>query len=127
VLPGTVKASDTTGITVLGVELELMAEQDVGGRDTNLLEGVLVAPTETSEMVARLMSKCLAGQAGAQMVPDQDTPYMSNNTVETLDALEVEHAPQREGHPTGKATLERALRSIKEFVCSLFHFFADHL
>lgn len=114
VLPGTVKASDTTSITVLGVELKLMAVQDVGGRDVNLLDGVLVAPTETSEMVARLMSECLAGQAGAQMVTDQGTPYMASHTVETLDALGVEHAPQREGHPTGKATLERAFRSIKD-------------
>ena len=114
VLPDTVKASDTTGLTVLGVELKLIAVQDVGGRDTNLLDGVLIGPTETSEMVAKLMSECLAGQAGAQMVTDQGTPYMATGTVETLDDLEVEHAPQREGHPTGKATLERAFRSIKD-------------
>ncbi|MFW5740105.1 MAG: hypothetical protein ACOC1F_07035, partial [Myxococcota bacterium] len=74
VLPHTVKSADTTSITVLGIERELIAVQDVGGRDTNLLDGVLVAPTETSEMVTELMRKCLAGQAGAQMLTDQGTP-----------------------------------------------------
>ncbi|MBW2736028.1 MAG: hypothetical protein JRH20_26885 [Deltaproteobacteria bacterium] len=114
VLPDTMKAADTTSITVLGVELKLIAVQDVGGRDANLLDGVLVGPTETSEMVAKLMTECLAGCAGAQMLTDQGTPYMAKHTVETLDALEVEHAPQREGHPTGKATIERAFRSLKD-------------
>ena len=114
VLPDTVKAADTTTITVLGVELKLIAVQDVGGRDVNLLDGVLVGPTETSEMVAKLMTECLEGRAGAQMLTDQGTPYMAKHTVETLDALGVEHAPQREGHPTGKATIERAFRSLKD-------------
>jgi hypothetical protein len=45
---------------------------------------------------------------------------MAKHTVQTLDALEVEHAPQREGEPTGKATIERAFRSIKDAGASLF-------
>ena len=120
VLPGTMKAADTTAVTVLGVDLKLVAVQDVGGRDVSLLDGVLVGPTENSEMVVKLMSECLAGHAGAQMLTDQGTPYMAKHTVQSLDALEVEHAPQREGEPTGKATLERAFRSIKDAGRELF-------
>lgn len=120
VLPGTMKAADTTSLTVLGVDLKLIAVQDVGGRDVSLLDGVLVGPTETSEMVAKLMTECLEGKAGAQMLTDQGTPYMAKHTAETLALLEVEHAPQREGEPTGKATLERAFRSIKDAGQHLF-------
>ena len=120
VLPGTMKAADTTSLTVLGVDLKLIAVQDVGGRDVSLLDGVLVGPTETSEMVAKLMTECLEGRAGAQMLTDQGTPYMAKHTAETLALLAVEHAPQREGEPTGKATLERAFRSIKDAGQHLF-------
>ena len=61
----------------------------------------------------------MASHPGAQVLTDQGTPYMANTVCEALDALEVEHAPQREGDPQAKATLERAFRSVKTFAAPL--------
>jgi DNA-binding transcriptional ArsR family regulator len=37
-----------------------------------------------------------------QAITDQGTPYMAEETRAALGALEAEHAPQKEGDPTGK-------------------------
>jgi hypothetical protein len=52
VLPDTHVAADTTDIQVLGVKLKLMATQDIGGRDVDLLDGVLADQTESADKSA---------------------------------------------------------------------------
>lgn len=120
VLPDTQMAADTTDIDVLGVRLKLMATQDIGGRDVDLLDGVLIDQTESADKIAQLFTETLAGMAGAQMLTDQGTPYMAGATTATLEQLGVEHVPQKEGHPTGKATIERAFKTIKDVGRGLF-------
>jgi hypothetical protein len=120
VLPQTQMASDTTDIEVLGVGLKLMASQDIGGRDVSLLDGVLIDEHESADNIASLFAKTLQGLAGAQMCTDQGTPYMAQATTHTLEQLGVEHAPQKEGDPMGKATIERAFRTIKDVAAQLF-------
>ena len=120
VLPDTQMAADTTDIDVLGVRLKLMATQDIGGRDVDLLDGVLIDQTESADKIARLFTDTLWAMAGAQMLTDQGTPYMAGATTDTLEQLGVEHVPQKEGHPTGKATIERAFKTIKDVGRGLF-------
>jgi transposase InsO family protein len=130
VLPDTQMAADTTDIDVLGVRLKLMATQDIGGRDVDLLDGVLIDQTESADKIAQLFTETLAGLAGAQMLTDQGTPYMAGATTATLEQLGVEHVPQKEGHPTGKATIERAFKTIKDVGRGLFGItnrLAEHL
>ncbi|MDH5676868.1 MAG: hypothetical protein OEZ06_32430, partial [Myxococcales bacterium] len=52
----------------------------------------------------------------AQLLTDQGSPYMAKQTLELLDALDVEHAPQREADPQGKATIERAFGTCKQML-----------
>jgi transposase InsO family protein len=130
VLPDTQMAADTTDIDVLGVRLKLMATQDIGGRDVDLLDGVLIDQTESADKIAQLFTETLSGLAGAQMLTDQGTPYMARATTDTLEQLGVEHVPQKEGHPTGKATIERAFKTIKDVGRDLFGItnrLAEHL
>jgi transposase InsO family protein len=130
VLPDTQMAADTTDIDVLGVRLKLMATQDIGGRDVDLLDGVLIDQTESADKIAQLFTQTLAGMAGAQMLTDQGTPYMAAASTQCLEKLGVEHVPQKEGHPTGKATIERAFKTIKDVGRGLFDLtnrLAEHL
>lgn len=113
VLPDTQIAADTTGLSAFGVPLKLVAAQDVGGRDLDLLDSVVVDDHESAEIVARVLTEALADAPGAQVIVDQGTPYMAQATVDALDALEAEHAPQREGDPRGKSTIERAFETLK--------------
>jgi len=113
VLPGTQFAADTTDIAAFGVPLKLLAVQDVGGRDQNLLDGVIIDQTENSDLVADIIEKACSECPGAQVLTDQGTPYMAKDTVEKLRALELEHSPQKEGDPIGKATVERAFGIVK--------------
>jgi hypothetical protein len=112
-LPQTQLAADTTDLTAFGVPLKLVAAQDVGGRDQDLLDSVVIDDYESAEVVVRLFSQALAGLQGAQALTDQGTPYMAQETARALDELEAEHAPQREGDPRAKATIERAFESVK--------------
>ena len=113
-LPGIQAAADTTGLSAFGVGMDLIALQDVGGRDTDLLEGIVVDRTENAERVEQLLLETMRDRPGMQLITDQGTPYMAKLTRDALDALEVEHAPQREGDPLGKATLERSFRTLKD-------------
>ncbi|MAF64548.1 MAG: hypothetical protein CMJ84_02655 [Planctomycetes bacterium] len=113
-VPDTQLAADTTDLCAFTVPLKLMAAQDVGGRDADLLDAVIVDDHESAELVARVLTKALADQPGQQVLTDQGTPYLAQTTRDALDDLEAEHAPQREGHPQGKATIERAFGSIKQ-------------
>lgn len=113
-LPDTQLAADTTDLQAFGVPLKLMAVQDVGGRDADLLDQVLVSDQESAPRIARLVESCLSQAGGEQLVTDQGTPYLAEALRQVLEERQVEHAPQREGDPLGKATIERAFGSVKE-------------
>lgn len=113
VLPDTQIATDTTGLSAFGVPLKLVAAQDVGGRDQDLFDSVVVDDHESAEIVAQVLAESLADTPGAQVIVDQGTPYMARATLDALEGLEAEHAPQREGEPQAKATIERAFETAK--------------
>jgi len=113
-LPDVLIGADTTDISAFGVALKLVAAQDVGGRDTSLFDAIVVDDRESAEHVVRVLDEVLRGKPGAQVITDQGTPYMAARTKQALDELGVEHAPQREGDPCGKSTVERAFRSLKD-------------
>jgi len=114
VLPGTQVGADTTDLEAFGVKLKLVAAQDIGGRDQDLFDAVVVDDHESAEAASRVFQHALQDRAGAQAVTDQGTPYMAEALRAALEALGVEHAPQREGDPCGKSTVERAFRSLKD-------------
>jgi hypothetical protein len=93
--------------------LKLVAAQDIGGRDTDLFDAILVDDAESAEQVERVFRAALADMPGAQMITDQGSPYLAHATRELLEKLEVEHAPQKEADPRGKATVERAFLTVK--------------
>jgi hypothetical protein len=113
VLPDTQLAGDTTDITAFDCDLKLIATQDVGGRDDKLLESVVIDDHESAELVIEAFTEAIDGREGLQAIVDQGTPYMAQATREALEALGAEHAPQVEGTPTDKATMERALGTAK--------------
>ncbi len=118
-LPDTQVAADTTDILAFGVPLKLVAAQDVGGRDQDLFDAILVDEKENAELVSQVLIEALSGLEGAQVITDQGTPYLAAKTREQLDQLDVEHAPQREADPTAKATIERAFGTIKSIAAPL--------
>jgi len=113
VLPKTQLGADTTDLKAFGVPLKLVAAQDIGARDECLFDSVLVENRETAELVAQVMTDAAANNPGIQAITDQGSTYMAKATAEALEQLEVEHAPQKEGDPTGKATVERAFGTLK--------------
>jgi hypothetical protein len=118
-LPDTQLAADTTDLRAFGVRLKLVAAQDIGGRDQDLFDAVVVDDHESAELVRDVLERALRGHAGAQALTDQGTPYMAALVADALDALDVEHAPQKEAHPQGKATIERAFSTIKSIAAPL--------
>jgi hypothetical protein len=119
-LPDTQVAADTTDLNVFGVKLKLIASQDVGGRDNDLLDHVIVDTHEDAARVEEVLNHSLAGLEGAQAITDQGTPYMAELTRNALEDMQVDHAPQREGDPLGKATIERAFGTVKTIAAPLF-------
>jgi transposase InsO family protein len=119
VLPDTQIGADTTDLSVLGVPLKLVAAQDIGGRDSNLFDDVIVDDHENAQHVIDVLTAAIAGREGMQVITDQGTPYMAKATREALDQLHAEHAPQREGNPTGKATVERGFGILKTIAAPL--------
>jgi hypothetical protein len=113
-LPDTQIGADTTDLCAFGVPLKLIAAQDIGGRDQDLFDSVLIDDHESADKVVAVLSKALQECPGAQGITDQGTPYMAELTRDALDELQAEHAPQREANPIGKATVERAFRTIKD-------------
>lgn len=113
VVPGTQLGADTTDTSAFGVPLKLVAAQDVGGRDECLFDSVIVDDHESAEHVVRVVTEALAGREGMQVITDQGTPYMAEATRAALEQAAAEHAPQREGDPLGKATVERAFGTLK--------------
>ena len=113
VLPKTQLGADTTDLKAFGVPLKLVAAQDIGARDESLFDAVLVETRETAQVVVQVMTDAVADNPGIQAITDQGATYMAKATTEALEQLDVEHAPQKEGDPTGKATVERAFGTIK--------------
>lgn len=92
----------------------MIAAQDVGGRDADLFDGVVVDTAESADRIRDLLTQVLSPDGGEQVVTDQGTPFMAGELADALDQLGAEHAPQREGDPLGKATIERAFRTVKD-------------
>jgi len=118
-VPGLQFGEDTTDFEVFGVRLKLIGLQDIGGRDQSLLDSVIVDDHESSDLVVETFTSTLRALAGAQFLTDQGTPYMAQKTREALAELEIEHAPQKEGDPPGKATLERAFGLLKPILAPI--------
>ncbi len=113
ILDDTQFAADTTDLSAFDVSLKLIAAQDIGGRDQDLFDAIIVDDHESADLVAEVLTNALRDLPGAQAITDQGTPYLAKLTRDTLDDLEVEHAPQREADPQGKATVERAFETVK--------------
>jgi transposase InsO family protein len=119
VVPDTQLGADTTDLSVLGVPLKLVAAQDIGGRDRALFDSVVVDDHESAEHVVDVLTAATAGREGLQAITDQGTPYMAQLTRDALAELGVEHAPQREGDPLGKSTVERGFGILKTIAAPL--------
>lgn len=117
--PGTQLGGDTTDVRVLGLDLKLVGVQDLGAREQQLFEAFELQEQESSEVVVRVLTEALAGREGLQFVIDQGTPYMAQATKDACDASGVEHAAQKEGTPTEKATVERAWHTVKAALAPL--------
>jgi len=118
-LAGTQFAGDTTDLKAFGICLKLVASQDIGGRDQDLLSSVLVDEHESALLVGEVLADTLRDLPGAQFISDQGTPYLAEHTEQVLEQLGVEHAPQREADPLGKATIERAFGTVKAIAAPL--------
>ncbi len=118
-LPGTQVGADTTDLSVFGVPLKLVGVQDIGGRDRRLLDAVVIDTRECADHVVDALRVVLHDCPGIQALTDQGTPYMAAATKLALDELQVEHAPQKEGDPTGKSTVERGFGSLKDVLSPL--------
>ena len=114
VLPDTQLAADTTDIQAFGIPLKLVAAQDVGGRDQDLFDSVIIDNRESADHVVSVITEALGDKEGQQVLTDQGTPYMAEVTQNAIEALGAEHAPQREADPIGKATIERAFKTVKQ-------------
>ena len=111
--PGIQTMADTTKWELFGVPLSVVAAQDPGNRKQQLWEAFAVDTKENAAVVVDVLTEALGDKPGTQCVIDQGTPYMAELTKEALEKLDVEHAPQKEGAPTDKATKERAFGIVK--------------
>lgn len=111
--PGTQLGGDTTDLTVLGVKVKLTAAQDIGDRKRSLFESFAVDEHETAALVTDVLKDAVDGREGLQFITDQGKPFIAEAAKEAYDALGVDHAPQREGTPTAKATVERGFGTVK--------------
>jgi len=113
-LPGVQTVADTTYWEFLDVPLRVVGTQDPGQRKERLWESFAIDTSEDSDLVIQAIAEATKDREGSQVITDQGSPYMSEATEAALETLECEHAPQREGRPTDKATKERAFRTVKE-------------
>lgn len=111
--PGVQLGGDTTDLKVFGIDLKLVGVQDLGAREQQLFEAFDVDDHEDADMVIRVLTEALAGRDSLQLISDQGTPYMAEAAKNAYEALGVEHAPQKEGTPTDKATVERGWNTVK--------------
>jgi hypothetical protein len=118
-LPGTQVGADTTDLSVFGVPLKFVGVQDIGGRDRQLFDSVVIDTRECADHVVDALRVVLHDCSGIQAIADQGTPYMPAATKLAIDELQAEHAPQKERDPTGKSTVERGFGSLKEILSPL--------
>lgn len=115
VVPAGIQAiADTTDWKLFDVPLKIVALQDPGARATKLWDGFEVAMKENANTVVRVVTEALEKSPGTQILTDQGTPYLAAEAREAYENLELEHAPQKEAHPTAKATLERSFGTVKQ-------------
>jgi len=112
--------ADTTHVRAFGVDLRLVATQDPGRRDQDPFASFAVGEEENAELVIQAVTEALAGLPGAQLLVDQGTPYLAEATREACERLRIDHEPQKEATPTEKSTLERAFRTVKDALATLF-------
>jgi hypothetical protein len=112
--------ADTTGIKVLGIPFKLIALQDPGRRRSRIFEGIGLYTQQRAHEISDLIRRTLAKVPGTQLLTDQGKPYMAELARKTYENLELDHAPQKEGSPTAKATLERAFGILKDALNPLF-------
>jgi hypothetical protein len=117
--PGVQLGGDTTDLSVLGVPLKLVGVQDLGAREQRLWEAFALDERETAGLVGQAVAAATAAREGLQLVTDQGKPYLAQAARDAYDALAVEHAPQKEGAPTEKATVERAFATVKQALAPL--------
>lgn len=118
--PDTQLGGDTTDLCVLGIDLKLVGVQDIGDRERCLYDAFVVDVRESSELIAGAVADATAGREGLQFITDQGTPYLAEAARQAYDAISVEHAPQREGTPTEKATVERGFGTVKNALAPVF-------
>ena len=118
--PDTQLGGDTTDLRVLGVDLKLVGVQDIGDRERCLYDAFSVDVRESNALIAGAVRDAVAGREGMQLVTDQGTPYLAEAAQQAYDAIGVEHAPQREGAPTEKATVERGFGTLKTALAPIF-------
>jgi hypothetical protein len=118
-LPDTQFGADTTDLKAFGVPLKLIGVQDIGGRDEDLFDCVLIDESESKERVIDAFTAALKENPGAQAITDQGSVYMAEATKAALEALSAEHAPQKEADPTAKSTVERAFLTAKSIAAPL--------
>ena len=118
--PDTQLGGDTTDLRVLGIDLKLVGVQDVGDRERCLYDAFAIDVRESAELIAGVVADAAAGREGLQFITDQGTPYLAEAAQQAYDAIGVEHAPQREGAPTEKATVERGFCTVKTALAPIF-------
>lgn len=118
--PDTQLGGDTTDLRVLGVDLKLVGVQDIGDRERCLYDAFAIDVRESNALIASAVRAAVAGREGLQLVTDQGTPYLAQAAQQAYDAIGVEHAPQREGAPTEKATVERGFGTLKTALAPIF-------
>lgn len=119
VVPGTQLGGDTTDLRAFGMPLKLVGVQDIGARDSRLFDSVVLDERECADHVVNAIADAINGREGIQVLTDQGTPYLAQQTRDAIDALCATHAPQREGDPQGKATVERGFGSLKQIAAPL--------
>ena len=118
--PDTQLGGDTTDLCVLGVDLKLVGIQDIGDRERCLFDAFAIDERESSDLITAAVTAAADGREGLQFITDQGTPYLAEAAQRAYDAIGLEHAPQREGTPTEKATVERGFGTIKNALAPIF-------
>ncbi len=118
-LPGLQAMADTSPWEILGVPLSIVAVQDPGARRERPWESFEVDDHEDHDVVLKAVREAIGEKPGVQLVTDQGTPYVCEAIRQACEEMEVELAPQKEGTPTEKATLERSFRTVKEALAPL--------
>ena len=77
VLPDTQIAADTTDLQAFGVPLKLVAAQDIGGRDQDLFDSIIIDDRESADHVVQVITETLGDKEGQQVLTDQGTPYLA--------------------------------------------------